>query len=197
MNIKNFKVKDLREAEYNPRVRNDKFIKSLEKSIDKFGLVEPLVVNTHKCDKCGNRYGIVVGGNQRLYVLIKKKIEETEVTMVDLHLDEEKALNVMLNSIVGDWDLPKLAMILDELPIALTQETYNLGLSSLLWDSVKKIRITDETPSLIGDMPDISPDYYTIKIYLSKKEGNTFYKLREKLNLIQEELPEVKVKYYL
>ncbi len=40
---------------------------------------------------------------------------EIEVSVVDLPLDKEKALNVALNKISGRWDEEKLSILLNEL----------------------------------------------------------------------------------
>lgn len=61
------------------------------------------------------RTGHVVGGNQRLQVLKELGFEEVEVVVVDLPLKKEKALNLALNRIVGQWDNEQLALILREL----------------------------------------------------------------------------------
>ena len=62
----------------------------LSKSIERFGLVQPIVWN--------KRTERVVGGHQRLKVLEAQGVEDTSVIVVDLPESEEKALNVALNS---------------------------------------------------------------------------------------------------
>jgi len=72
MELKKKKVKDLKPAGYNPRINikeNKSLYKKLESSIDKFGLVEPIIWN--------KKTGHVVGGHQRLQILKDKKIDET------------------------------------------------------------------------------------------------------------------------
>lgn len=104
------KVSDLRFAPYNPRKFSQKLLLSLEKSIREFGLVEPLVVN--------RRNMRVVGGNQRLAVLRKIGVKEVDVVFVDLDEPHEKALNVALNKISGEWDLALLRELLSELNVS-------------------------------------------------------------------------------
>lgn len=60
----------------------------------------------------------IVGGHQRLKVLLAEGEKEVEVVVVDLPEKEEKALNIALNKIHGDWDYEKLMFILDELAVA-------------------------------------------------------------------------------
>jgi len=110
MHIKKVSVSELQTAAYNPRKDlqpGDPEYQKLKESINKFGCVEPIVWN--------ERTGNVVGGHQRLKVLIDQGAEEVEVSVVDLDPIEEKALNVALNKISGSWDMDKLADIMQEL----------------------------------------------------------------------------------
>lgn len=61
------------------------------------------------------RTGHVVGGHQRLEVMKEMGATEVEVSVVDLPEDKEKALNVALNKISGEWDQDKLVDLLHEL----------------------------------------------------------------------------------
>jgi len=81
---------DLKPAPYNPRRINDAAMAALTKSLERFGYVEPIIWN--------KRSGFVVGGHQRLKVLRASKIKDVPVVIVDLAENEEKALNVALNS---------------------------------------------------------------------------------------------------
>ncbi|MHA1344376.1 MAG: DNA modification methylase [Promethearchaeota archaeon] len=58
-----------------------------------------------------------MGGNQRLKVLkeLYNDDYEVEVVIVDLDEQQEKALNLALNKISGDWDIEKLIHIFEEL----------------------------------------------------------------------------------
>ncbi len=84
------KVADLVPAEYNPRKISDEAMQGLTASIERFGLVQPVIWNV--------RTERVVGGHQRLKALEAQGITETDVIVVDLPKSEEKALNVALNS---------------------------------------------------------------------------------------------------
>jgi len=107
MELTKHKVSDLKFAPYNPRKISEKELEKLEQSISHFGYVDPLIVN--------KRTGHVVGGNQRLKALKKLRVEEVETVEVDLSLDEEKALNVALNKISGEWDKDLLEDLLRDL----------------------------------------------------------------------------------
>lgn len=110
MNIQQVSVDKLKAAAYNPRKQlkpGDAEYEKLKRSITEFGYVEPVIWNKIT--------GNVVGGHQRLQVL--KDLGHTEVDCVIVELDEkrEKALNVALNKIQGEWDKDKLAALLTEL----------------------------------------------------------------------------------
>ncbi|MHB1126871.1 MAG: hypothetical protein ACYC2T_07905 [Bacillota bacterium] len=61
------------------------------------------------------RTGRVVGGHQRLKILRELGWQQVEVSVVDLPEEKEKALNLALNKTGGDWDLPLLKDLLEEL----------------------------------------------------------------------------------
>ncbi len=110
MNIQKVNINQISQAAYNPRVDlkpGDEEYEKLRRSIDTFGYVDPIVWN----QKTGN----LVGGHQRLAVLIEQGLTEIEVSVVDLSLEQEKALNLALNKISGNWDEEKLADLLREL----------------------------------------------------------------------------------
>ena len=110
MKCRTMKLADIKPAEYNPRVRLEEVdheYKALKASIDEFGLVVPLIVN--------ERTGTLVSGHQRLNVMLADGVEETEVIIVNMELEKEKALCIALNKISGQWDYGALADILEEL----------------------------------------------------------------------------------
>ena len=108
--IEVMRLADLKPAEYNPRKDlqpGDVEYEKLKRSVEKFGYVEPLVWN--------RRTQRVVGGHQRLKVLLELGVKEEAVVVVDLDDSEEKALNVALNKVSGEWDMPSLKDLLEEL----------------------------------------------------------------------------------
>ena len=110
MQIVMMNLSDINPAPYNPRKDlrpGDPEFEKLKKSITEFDMLEPLIVN-----KRGN---ILVGGHQRLKVLESMGRKEVEVSIVDLPPEKEKALNIALNKISGEWDMPKLKDLLEEL----------------------------------------------------------------------------------
>ena len=101
---------DLLPADYNPRKDlkpGDAEYEKLKRSIEQFGYVEPVIWN--------KTTGRVVGGHQRLKVLIDMGITEVECVVVEMDEEKEKALNIALNKISGDWDKDKLALLIADL----------------------------------------------------------------------------------
>ena len=95
-------------AEYNPRQLTKEQHAQLKDSIQRFGLVDPLIVNKNK-----DRDNILVGGHQRLRIAKELGIKKVPCVEVDLSLDQEKELNIRLNKNVGEWDYDSLANYFD------------------------------------------------------------------------------------
>lgn len=109
MEIKKISVDKLNAAKYNPRVDlqpEDEEYKRLKRSIEVFGYVEPIIWN--------ERTGNIVGGHQRLKILISQGYKEIETSCINVSEEDEKVLNVSLNKVKGRWDIDKLSDILQE-----------------------------------------------------------------------------------
>lgn len=129
MNIQKIKIDKLIPATYNPRKNlkpSDAEYVKIKNSIVKFGFVSPLVINKDMT---------VIGGHQRLKVLKEMGIVEVECIIVDLDKTNEKALNIALNKIQGDWDEEKLEALLQELKL----EDFDTNLTGFDFDEVDEI----------------------------------------------------------
>lgn len=95
------KLKDLQAYFKNPRILTDKQWEHLRTSLDKFGLIDRPCINTD---------GTIIGGHQRINIMIKDGEEEVEVMVPSRHLDNEEIeeLNIRLNRSAG-WDYEILA----------------------------------------------------------------------------------------
>ena len=127
--ILKIKIDKLIPATYNPRKNlkpNDAEYVKIKNSIEKFGFVSPLVINKDMT---------VIGGHQRLKVLKEMGIVEVECIIVDLDKTNEKALNIALNKIQGDWDEEKLEALLQELKL----EDFDTNLTGFDFDEVDEI----------------------------------------------------------
>ncbi|MCG1024531.1 site-specific DNA-methyltransferase [Dehalobacter sp.] len=110
MQIEKLKTELLIPADYNPRKdlkTGDPEYEKLKRSIEQFGYVEPVIWN--------KATGRVVGGHQRLKVLLDMGVTEVECVIIEMDAEKEKALNIALNKISGDWDKEKLALLITDL----------------------------------------------------------------------------------
>ena len=100
------KLADLKAAEYNPRkalTPDDAEYQKIRRSIEEFGYVDPIIINED---------GTIIGGHQRATVLKDLGYQEVDVVVVALDKQREKALNIALNKITGEWDEVKLKALL-------------------------------------------------------------------------------------
>ena len=111
MNIQKMKLSDLNPAKYNPRKAlkpGDREFEKLKSSIQDFGYVELIVVNAANDNT-------VISGHQRLAVLKDMGETEAECVVVEMDTANEKALNIAMNKVSGEWDIEKLADLMDDL----------------------------------------------------------------------------------
>ncbi len=112
----------------------------LKASLNRFGLVQPIVWNS--------RSKRIVGGHQRVTALLDAGEQHADVLVVDLADNEEKALNVTLNNphIAGDFTIG-LQDILDDIQAALPDLMKDLQLDKLIADlKVPGDKDADEVP---------------------------------------------------
>lgn len=110
MKIEKINIAQLSPAKYNPRKDlkpGDAEYEKLKRSIEQFGYVEPVVWN--------KTTGRVIGGHQRLKILADLGLTEVDCVIVEFSEEKEKALNIALNKINGEWDTDKLAMLISDL----------------------------------------------------------------------------------
>lgn len=110
--IKQFKLSELKPARYNPRTITAEAIAGLMASIEKFGCVEPIVVNVR-----GNK-NTIIGGNQRYRVLEELHGASYKCLCVTVNLSkaDEKLLNITLNNpkVQGEF-IKELGAYIDKL----------------------------------------------------------------------------------
>ena len=159
MEIESIKITDLEPASYNPRRISEEEYRKLKNSISTFGLVDPIIVNLKNMH--------IVGGHQRYDALCDMNMEDNEflaeLSMIrmgdvgfvfsdtDLSIedeDHEKALNLALNKISGEWDNSKLSDVISDL------EESGLDLELTGFDELELDVLTDD----FGDLFD-SDDY--------------------------------------
>lgn len=125
-NFDTIRFNDIEPADYNPRILTSKEYEKLQRSINTYGLVDPIIINLKN-----NR---IIGGHQR-YKVLQAEHEEDPTKYEELSLirfgdigwafidneltlnseEEEKALNIALNKISGEWDNEKLSNLFTDL----------------------------------------------------------------------------------
>jgi len=132
MHIEYISIDMLKPADYNPRKWDKEAENQLRESITRFGIVDPLLVNS-----APNRKNIVIGGHFRLSVLKEMSFTEIPVVYIDIpDIEKEKELNIRLNRNTGEFDWNLLAEF-DESFLA------NVGFSS---EDLDDIFPSEETP---------------------------------------------------
>ena len=95
-------------AEYNPRQLTKDQHQNLKDSIQRFGLVDPILINSH-----ADRKDIIIGGHQRVRVAKDLDIDKVPCIELSLPYEKERELNVRLNKNTGEWDMDNLANMFD------------------------------------------------------------------------------------
>jgi len=129
MEFKKLKIDDLVPAAYNPRKDlkpGDPEFEKIKRSIEEFGYVEPIIVNNDMT---------IIGGHQRAKVLSALGHIEIDCVVIEVDKTKEKALNIALNKITGEWDTESLAQLINELD----KESYNIELTGFDWDEAEKL----------------------------------------------------------
>ncbi|MFF0831007.1 site-specific DNA-methyltransferase [Brevibacillus sp. NPDC003359] len=159
MNIRTIPVSMINAAEYNPRLDlqpGDPEYEKLKRSIEEFGYVEPVIWNETTSN--------IVGGHQRYKVLANELGRtEIEVVVVKMDPDKEKALNIALNKVGGDWDLPKLRDLMTDLQVS------DLDLSLTGFDTADLDELIEQF-SFEPEIVEVEEDDFDVEGELSKIE---------------------------
>ena len=163
MEIITKKISEMNLAEYNPRVAlqpGDEEYETIKRSIEKYGLVQPIVWN--------RRTNTVVGGHQRLRVLSDMGIQEADVSVVDLDSIAEKQLNIALNKVEGKWDDRKLSEILLELGDDAVQTGFTLPEIEVLQNELQTFFDDEEDEEPAGEEP--PQDFFLLTLTFDKAD---------------------------
>ena len=148
MNIIQKKIDDLLPAVYNPRkdlTPEDKEYQKIKRSIEEFGYVEPIIYNVTT--------GTIVGGHQRLKVLKELGYTEIDVVEIEETPEREKALNIALNKIEGEWDKDTLKDLLQEL------DTGEIDMDITGFDELELERLMGEVHQFEYNVEEVNTDY--------------------------------------
>jgi hypothetical protein len=148
--IETRRISTLRNAPYNPRRISESALRGLQSSVERFGLVQPIIVN--------ERTGYIVGGHQRVKALKAAGATDALVVLVDLPDTEERALNLALNSpaIAGEFT-EGLGALLDEVQAADAELYGSLMLGDLADAALEVPEFEEEqAPPPINEMKPIN-----------------------------------------
>jgi len=109
MEFKKLKIETLIPASYNPRKKlkpGDAEFEKIKNSITEFGYVDPIIVNSDMT---------IIGGHQRWSVLKTLGYTEVDCVVVEIDKTKEKALNIALNKVTGEWNKELLADLIKDL----------------------------------------------------------------------------------
>ena len=140
-------IKDLKRPEYYVRKQSKETEEDLIESMNRFGIVDPILVND-----APERLNIVIGGDFKLRMA--QKIGYTEVPVIYITIDEvekEKELNLRLNQNVGEFDWKLLAQF-DEKFLDM------IGFSSEDLDSIFPVEEQPEVFDLENEMKKLEID---------------------------------------
>src|SRR5450759_2679659 len=124
----------LRPDPANPRWIGQEELDALERSIRRFGFVQPVLARRED--------QTVIGGHQRLVVARRLGLTTVPVTYLDLSTEQARLLNLALNKISGSWDEQLLARLLADLQSSLELD---LSLSGFGEDEVRDLLRSLET----------------------------------------------------
>lgn len=125
LHIEHLPIDQLKPDPSNPRRISEADLEALTRSIQEFGLVDPVIVRRED--------GLVIGGHQRLVAARRLGLKSVPVVRLNLSLDRSRLLNVALNKISGEFDEELLAQLLADLG---SVEGIDLGLTGFAEDEL-------------------------------------------------------------
>jgi DNA modification methylase len=136
-------ISALKFAEYNPRVIDKKEFAGLVKSIETFGLVDPIIIN---------KDNTIIGGHQRTRAASTAGHKQVPCVRLQLNKAAERKLNVILNSqaISGKYDDVKLAEMLEEFKL-------DPDYFELRFDQLEPLDGSDEEHADMGEQFGVPP----------------------------------------
>ena len=181
MDLETIPITSIIPAEYNPRKISDSEYEKLANSINEFGFVDPIIINLN------NNH--IIGGHQRYTVLLDQYIQkgeneelnlirlgdigwifpETELTVEND--DYEKALNIALNKISGEWDTEKLNELFQDLQL----NEFDLDLTGFSNLDLEEFHFEIEE-DILNDSPEIVDDEYVPEddLTVTVKKGDLY-----------------------
>lgn len=152
VNIERLELAKLEAWEKNPRAISPQAVAGLRASLDRFGLVEPIVVNRRRGRLT------VVSGHQRLELLLAAGLKHARCVVVEIPAREAEALALTLNNraIQGEFTI-EVARLIEELRPSVGDETLELlrieELRAELDKHAPPAEVSGPDPDVIPELP--------------------------------------------
>lgn len=194
MKFEKIKLIDLEPADYNPRYISSEELEKLTNSVHNFGFVDPIIINLQN-----NR---IIGGHQRYKVLMEDYDHNKQLNLLklgdigwcfpdtDLKLeneDKEKALNIALNKIQGEWDDVKLAELFKDID---ADEGFDVTLTGFSEFEVEEM-LFEEDGELLEDYFNESPENPTHHASVMTEEELADFEEKQKEAEMKKELKDM------
>jgi hypothetical protein len=182
MNVEEIPIKDLSFYEGNPRFMRKDELEQLKKNLQRFGCVDPLIIDEEN---------VVLGGNQRLKAATELSWEKLPcVRLKGLSRTEKKALVVSLNRIGGNWDEALLRDLLRDITntdVSLEEFTgfTEQELAGYIAESAGDYSLLDtsfqagKTPVFIEELFMTADEYQTFEKFIKAKRLDKYKTLFE------------------
>lgn len=163
--IEHVPIDNLRPDPANPRRIADAELEALTRSIQQFGLVDPIIVRRED--------STVIGGHQRLLAARRLGLKTVPVVYVDLSMEQARLLNLALNKVAGSWDEELLARLLAELQDV---PGVDISLSGFADDEIAKLLKTLDAREKRGREEDLDLDaaWWAAKADPGVERGNVW-----------------------
>ena len=136
----------LKPTECNPRTWSRLQEDKLTESINRYGVVDPLIVNA-----APERQNIIIGGHFRWYVAKKLGMKSIPVIYLNIpDINKEREINLRLNRDIGEWDWDLLKSFDIELLLDIGFDETDLA---SIWDS--NLGVDDDDFNITKEMESI------------------------------------------
>jgi len=197
MQVDKINIQDIIPADYNPRQIKPEQLQQLQENMQRFGLVDPIIINL--------KNNHIIGGHQR-YTILKQEYPDKQLHLLKLgdigwvfdetnlkldNINDEKALNISLNNLSGEFDNESLGKLLNDLQqadydITLTgfqdYEVYDIILNNETITDALNDEVEDDANELLNFTDAIPTEQETLNIQLySDKQRQTLIQLITRL----------------
>ena len=161
-------LEELKPNEYNPKKLTEKEAEDLKESVKRFGIVDPLVVNSAE-----NRKNVIIGGHQRYKIYKELGIDKVPVVYVNIpDIQKEQELCLRLSKNTGEWDYDLLANFSEEMLKEVGFEDVEIEKNLMqtdFWDDLKEWEYDDGTIRVFFRVGEVKEEI-DVKTYEKLKE---------------------------